>query len=1105
MLRAILVAIVSTLSWAAAEEPPANLAPFGFLSLVSTDGARPSALVPALTSATNASSLAVAPDQRLLIEWQHPRPVRQVVLRFAGPVPVPREVRLEWWQRIWPDGGEGGWMRLDDPFNGSWVRAFTEPSADTNSLRLNLAPLSSAELAGVQRSGLTERVTYRLRLGFAKPVQVEHLAVHSDAVERMASLRFEWAVQTTVPGEWDPRFEVRNGQLHGVRKAGPRSAIVDLTYADAENRLSPDRGYVVFRNGEVRSFSVFVDDVLRDGGLYVRDIGVFVSDATKDFTFDRWPGATGEIWAAGTVMEQVASLPEQSFAAASAAMPAKSRPYLMLGVPNLRQEIALLPDGDLELRADALRSPGPDADRRARPWSELTYDFETGDRPVMGVATRRNIKRQLEEGWLPVVRHEWTEGAIACEQTSLAAPLLEDIAKLDRCEGTEPVVLATRFQFRNPTAETQSLSLWLELSRPLPMHLAVDNTMLSDRASDRRLHPGLVPVRGHFNLHQQGSLELAVLEPAAPGSHNPALAGSAQAREAIRYRLELPPDTSHAIEFFVPYLELLNPEELSALKALSFTNLHATTTAFWKQRVTQGMTLEVPEPWLNHFFKANLWHVLISTDIDPATGLHQHGAATHGYGNFLNETAMVARSLEMRGEHDAAIRLLEPFIVSQGHKALPGNFRSSEAVFYAAYPHEPDPYTALGYNLHHGFGMWAVAEHFAWSRDHNYLLSVAPRLIGAADWVTRERAATRFSLPDGRRPVEFGLAPAGELEDVEEFHYWYANNAYFHLGMTHVVNAVGALSLHPATDPTLRRRLSREVIRLNRDTVAFAADIRASVAESVATTPVVRLRDGHYIPHVPPRAYALTDRQEGWIREALYPALHLVNGGLYEANHPFVGWMVQNLEDNLLLSKESGVDIALPREHFFNLGGFTRQPMLLDLPLVYLQRDRVANFLRGFYNSAAASLYPDAMCFAEWVPRLGQGGGPLYKTPDECKFIQWLRQMLICERNDRLELGLGVPRAWMADGQVIRVERAATYFGRVNLEITSRAAEKRVLARVVLEPTVTPRAIMLRLRDVEGRSIKSATVNKQRAKLDRTRQTIELSPGSNTWEVEARF
>lgn len=1043
-------------------------------------------------AAPGGDTVRLKPGNWVTIEWRQPRQARAVRLQFEGAAPAPGEVTIAWWRRVWPDNGEGGWMKLDDPFNGSWNVARVNSDRGGNRLDLAFVPLDAAEAPGITHTGFPYRQTYKLRISVARPATLSRVAVFSDAVEQRARLRFEWGIRNRTPGQWAPAFEARNGRLLKTVPSPTNVAFVELSYADATHRLSADRGRVIFRSGETRSFAVFVDDVLRAGGLFVRDIGVFVSDASRGLTYASWRAVAGDApaadgWGGGTVLERVAGLPEQDFARLLGKMPAKAPPDCFLGVPDLRQEIAVSPQGNLRLFADSLRSPGPDADRRPWTWEDLTFEFRDTATPQFGAADPRQVTRSLEEGWLPIVRHEWRRGEISYVESALAAPLMADIGAMPVKTGAEPVVLTARFEITNHADEPRTAWLWMAWNHGRPCQLTVDNTLVLMGPSEGPQRPGLVPVRARFNLFQQGELDLAPLPGAATAEP-----GRAEVRQAVRYRVELGPRASHAIELAVPYIELLTAEEVGALRALSYTRVHESVAAFWRRRVSQGMTLEVPEAHLNALFKANLWHVLISTDLDPETGLSEHGAATHGYKNFLNETAMVARSLEMRGEHAEAAKLLEPFLVSQGAKGLPGNFKGREGVFYAAYPQEPDPYTAQGYNMHHGWGLWAVADHYFWTRDAAFVRRHAGALAQGCDWIAREREATRVKAPDGARPVEFGLAPAGDLEDVDEFLYYYATDAYYYLGMKQAAAALAAID-HPR-----HRELARQ-------SAAFLTDLRASVAESVATTPVVALRDGTYVPFVPPRAYALTHRQEGWIREGLYPALHLVTAGVYAPEHPFADWMVQDLEDNIFMSAESGFGLKDPRAEFFDFGGLTCQPHLLDLSLLYLQRDRIPNFLRAFHNSAAASLYPDIECFAEWIPAFGQGGGPLYKTPDECKFIQWLRAMLILEREPNLHLCWGTPRAWLQDGKAIKLERAATYFGKLDLEVRSAVAQDTISARVRLVPTGKPASIWLRLRHPEAKAMKSAAVNRQPAPVDVLRECVALPAGSTQWEVEAKY
>ena len=1032
--------------------------------------------------------LLLNPSQTLYIQWPHPRDVREIRLQVNGANPQVQDFKIEWWHRVWPDNGKGGWMRLDDPFNGNWTRAFCAATNSGAVLSFRMQPLTTNEVRGIQEGGQTFRHTYKLRLTVTKPVSISSLGVFSDSVEKSARLRFEWNLHSSA--SFKPQFEVRNGRLIQSVADSKNSTVLDLTYMDNPDRLSTDRGYVVFRNGETGSFSLFVDDVLREGGIHIRDVDVFASDAAKNLKFSSWTGSAAPAWTNGIVTAQVARMPEQNFEQAMKAIPAKPPVHCYLGVSNLRQEIALAPMGDIQLFADSLRTDSTDTSRRPWPWDSLIFYFDTRTKPDAPYKRQYEVRRSLEEGWLPVPRHEWTMDGIDVVQSSVACPLKESIKGFQSKNGLEPLALVTRFELKNTTDSRQTASLWLRLNRPVAWRMTVDGALVMDAASDGKRYPGLIPVRGRFDTRGKGKLEFAPL-PGGEQDGAPELRGEATFNP-VRYQVELEPKASHAIDFAVSYIELLDGEELLALKQLNFEKAHREVVDYWKGRMAQGMSYEVPDRFLNDFFKANLWHILISTDLDPATGDAQHGAATHAYKNFLNETAMVARSLEMRGEHAEAIRLLEPFLANQGVKGLPGNFQSKDGVLYAAYSREPDPYTAQGYNMHHGFGMWALAEHYSWTHDASWLGARADKLAKAGEWLIKERQQTRFKNASGVRPVEFGLAPAGCLEDVSEHLYFYATDAYYYLGLKKTADALAEIR-HPAAK------------KLQSEANAFLEDIQASVAESTATSPAIRLKDGSYIPFVPHRAYALTHLKEGWIREGLYPAIHLLNAGVFPMTHPFANWMIDELEDNVFLSSECGFGVETPETNFFNLGGFTLQPNLLDLSMVYLKRDQIPHFLRAFYNAGWASLYPDIACFAEWIPAVGHGGGPLYKTPDESKFIQWMRNMLVMETDNGLELGLGVPKAWMEEGKTIKIERAATFYGPLAMTLVSKADSNQAEAQIRLAQTAPPKSVSIRLRHPQGWPIQSAQVNGKPAQIDTVRQLIQLPVDTMTWTVTATF
>jgi hypothetical protein len=456
------------------------------------------------------------------------------------------------------------------------------------------------------------------------------------------------------------------------------------------------------------------------------------------------------------------------------------------------------------------------------------------------------------------------------------------------------------------------------------------------------------------------------------------------------------------------------------------------------------MKLEVPDQEFNQFYRTALQHILLSVQRDVPTGLYMAPCGTYRYNMYANETSMQTRWLDMRGMHDLAARFLEPFVKLQGSKPLPGSFRSTEATYHGVRPDPQRDYTNSGYNLNHGWMLWTLAEHYLLSHDRDWLRANMPSMLKAADWIVTERKATMQVNPDGSRVWEYGLLPAGQLEDNEEWHHWFAVNGYACKGLHVAAQAIGDL------DPREGKRLAAEA-------EAYREDIRAAVVRSMASMPAAKLRDGTWVPVIGPRTN-LHGRELGWIRNILYGALSLVDTGVLAPAEPWTTWVLRDTEDNLFMSPMS---FSTPESEWFSRGGITLQPNLVNTPVTYLQRNEVPNALRAFYNTFAASYYPDVSAFTEWLPAFGRSDGPFYKTSDEAAFLTWLRLFLIREDGNKLYLASGAPRKWFEPGQRIVVENAATYFGTVSMRI--EAGEREITASVRIPESFRAKQVFLRI------------------------------------------
>jgi hypothetical protein len=1103
----------------------ANLAPFGWPQRWS-----PAAVLerdePGLRNAADGDPSTVwAPPPApatgecdLGIQWDLPRDIRRVVVRFApaAALPDPADVVLQYWFSAWPNVGRGGWKHMDDPFNGKWLTPKADLSRDGAAWSWRFKALSREENPEIEdkrwpydafrASDCTFRQTLKVRVLFKRPPPpVAEIEACSDS-------RWETASVDVEPGTGGSgRVEVQNGAILGVEslpaprdvavtglswKAPPGKTIggirIRVRHVENPDPFSPDHTIVTVRSS-ARPFSFLVTDVLTEGTIAVRDIGAFVARSDLNASAADWKGPASPRWEK-TIRERVKDEPEQSLARAVAEIPRMPDRWVPLGVHANRQEPVVSPEGHWAMyggeRGGSLWTDG--RDKRRCPWLSRQEYRETPTLLGTGAgkpAFDRKARRRLEEGTLPLIHVEWNEGPLLYHHQFLVTLLSgsDDLENEPARDGAEPVVLLTRLAIRNTGGAPQEATVWLRASHETPITGGPDG-IVGIAPGGTAIEPGLTPV--WCLVDPRGAAPAAVVEIPLPrwGKNEGGPDADLKPRPVVKWTVTIPPGEERVVSFKDPFIELLDAAELERLKALRFEDEAPKVLAFWRQRLDAGMQIRVPDRLITEFYRSNLWRVLITTDRDPDTKLYNHGAGTFRYPVYANETCMVARSLEMRGEHEEAARYLEPMLHYQGDKGLPGNFKTKEGVLYSA-----GPYTAHGYNMHHAFVLWQVAEHWLWTRDRAYLDRVAPALLKGCDWVIAERQATKRLLPDGRRAPEYGLFPAGDLEDVSEYLYWYATNAYNHLGLLAVGEALRDIG-HP------------EAARILREAEEYRADILASVRETTAASPVVRLRNGYYIPYSPPRTWERRHLTEGWIREALYGCLYLFNGRVVEPEDELITWNLDDLEDNLFVRPESGYPVRNLEKDWFSHGGFTLQPNLTDNALAYLLRDEIPNFVRAFYNIFSVSLHHDVRCYTEWVPSLGKHGGPVYKTPDECKFLQWLRQALVYERDGSLYYAMGTPRAWLKDGEEVAIERAATFFGTTALRIRSFEFDRRIEAEIELPSRNRPKAVTLRLRHPSAAPMKWVTLDGAAwSRFDPAKETIEVSPERDKVKVVAGY
>jgi len=1043
---------------AAAAEPPANVAAAARMVTVDERG-RVSQVDPVLLTAPEGAAtpgVGLTAGDLLQLDWPNPRAIRELRLRFGGAPPSSSGLLLSWWREGWP-------LRADTNEPPRWRRASPEVTLSDGHAVVRFPPGDTNGLPAGVPGGQRFRVTRALRLSFTRDVVLERVEVRTDAVLRRARLRFEWGVGGRRRGR-DPVFEARNGRILSHAKTGRHAAVVEVEYAHSDDPLSPDQGRVLFLDGPRGSFAVPVGVVLAAGGLFVRDLGVFVSDPARTPDYAHWAGPKPGRWAGGTVIEQVSRTPEAAFVRDLNEAAAGFRAAVTLSLPGVRQDFVLAPNGDLELRRDALRTPGVDRAARPWPWPVLRWRMGWGKTPRLPQVPEPPVRRRLAENGLPLVTREWRADGLCWRRESLVAPLRGGFAGLTNVVGTETLVLGSRFHVRNPAGQPRTARLWLLCEPPAPLHVAVDGTLILAAPSDGEERAGVVPVRGRVVAPPEARVDLALLTVTNA-------TGTPVTRSAVRCCWELPPRTERVLDLWIPGVELLAPAELAALKALDFAAARTHAVAFWESQLAAAGRVELPAPRLNALFRANLCRLLSALERDPVSGEWHLGPAGGARRLPLNEVAAVVRALDAAGHSAAADHLLAPVLAHQGVRAPRGAVTQRAGAFCAQTADTPDVFGASA-------PLWQHAAFLSLLVERAPSAAAVPPgvLLPAAEWIQAGRGPDGLMLPGAVRvggPWVRAFATDGaNVRALRETAAWLERRA-----------AVMPPEAQPAWRAQARRW--REVA------AHYQRQLLAALEDSVAETPLLRLRNDTWIPGVPWRRGALMRGWEERPEEIAVSALRLVNDGVLPPDDPFTGWLLQHLEDNLLL----GAWRAEGRP--WRPAQISPAPLTLALADVYLARDEIGLCWRALRNALATRLDAETLTLA--AP--GAGRLPDHLA-DECRWLRQLRHTLVRETPDRLDLGAGLPRTWLAAGQTLRLTRFPTTFGRLNLLLEGRADA--IHARVRLaDDAVPPARVRLRLRPPEGRRFREVRVNGHRAKCSGDWLSLPLS--TRVWEIRARY
>ena len=444
------------------------------------------------------------------------------------------------------------------------------------------------------------------------------------------------------------------------------------------------------------------------------------------------------------------------------------------------------------------------------------------------------------------------------------------------------------------------------------------------------------------------------------------------------YHIELGAGESKMLTALMP-MEREELDEDESFRPPSFvfrpsSDWRAQTISRWRENLSRGMRIRVPDGKLQAAFDANKAFLLLLHDGDTITP----GPFTY-HQFWFRDAAYLLNALDKLGYHDEARQVIEKFP------------RRVQKDGYA--------YATEGEWDSNGAAIWAMVEHARLCGDTSLLARDYWSLLKMASWINSKR---RQKAEDGRqkaRAPHYGLLPPSpSAEHLGPSDYFYWDDFWGLAGLREAARAAEWLG----------QKSDAGKLRANFE--AFRADVDASLVQVAA-------RIGRAAMHASP--YRRLDAGMIGSLAALYPLR------LFDARDP-------RIVDTLAALKE----IAWLEDAYFNHVGHSAFGTYLSLHVaqcLLFQRNADAWKTINWVLQHASPTFTWAEGIHPITRRGGMGDGHHGWALGD--FLLVVRNALLFEEDDHLVITPVLPENWTAEMNVIKVEDAPTYFGKVNYTI----------------------------------------------------------------------
>jgi hypothetical protein len=469
-------------------------------------------------------------------------------------------------------------------------------------------------------------------------------------------------------------------------------------------------------------------------------------------------------------------------------------------------------------------------------------------------------------------------------------------------------------------------------------------------------------------------------------------------------------------------------EDINGLRATDWAAAYEQAVAVWHHLLDQAARVHIPDPGVLNAYYACLSDLFVMRE--PLADGHIVGTpGTEGYrAPNSYEAGIMAVALDQLNLHEESEKGFE----------LPLTLQEPDGNWT-----EPKGWAHLMWGGP-GFKSWVTMEHYHLTGDMAFLQKLYPRMRASSRWQERMRAKTRKCKDD----LTYGLMPRGMgdcgLKDGDDLYgVFIPHNIWSVYADKLTVEAARILG---KTDdlPELEHIYQTALNDL------LQAMERGAIQE-----------DGYrWIPGVPGK----TSGSRWGVLNALFPT------GLLPADHELINGTLRYIEAH---QSPGGIPV--------NTGWMT------DGMWVAITLDNIAeaHLARGEGDAVAEYLYAvlnHGTPLYTWCEERGQEPYTTKTSGDRqhlwtpVAVVRTLRDCLVFERGNDLEIGLGVPRAWLSSGKTVGIEHAPTHFGEVSYTLRYDTATGVLQGVVSLPARALPGNLIVHIRLPGGLRAKALKV-----------------------------